>query len=358
MSWVVTRILLISQAPGVGGAERVVLTALAICKGLDVVVAAKPAVAEFADGLGYETIEMELPRASLGLPLIPGGIRVAAAAREVKAEVLYANQLHAIPFGITARLLGGPPLLAHNHEILHGPLARSVEAGLSLIAASVISPSLTAAPRVPKHKLHVIPNGIDTTRFSPAPIGTDHPKTGATVGTLTRPSKGKGAHEFIALARALSHRSDVNFVLGGGPLFPAEEVLFEEIKEQAVSDGVATVGLIDDPVGFYRSLDVFIHSGAPEAFGVTLIEAMSCGVPVIAFDWGGVAEIVEDGRSGLLVQGGDIKALSSGLERLIDDPLLRYSLAAQGRALVTQEFRIEDFALRLQAEIERVLRSR
>jgi glycosyltransferase involved in cell wall biosynthesis len=80
---------------------------------------------------------------------------------------------------------------------------------------------------------------------------------------------------------------------------------------------------------------------------VVLIEAMSSAVPVIASDLSGIPELVEDGRSGLLVPPGDVRRLAGALRRLAEDPALAAQLGAAGRAVVEADFDVHRSAERL-----------
>lgn len=95
----------------------------------------------------------------------------------------------------------------------------------------------------------------------------------------------------------------------------------------------------------YRAADVFVFpSVCHEAFGLPVAEAMACEVPVVATRSGGVAEVVEDGRTGLLVPRGDAGALADALLRLLADADLRRRLGQAGRARVLRRYAWDDVA--------------
>lgn len=74
---------------------------------------------------------------------------------------------------------------------------------------------------------------------------------------------------------------------------------------------------------------------------MSILEAMSCGRPVVATRVGGVPELVEDGVSGFLVPPGDVSALSAGVERILESPELALRLGAQGRAACRTRWNVE-----------------
>ena len=85
----------------------------------------------------------------------------------------------------------------------------------------------------------------------------------------------------------------------------------------------------DDIRQRYAESGLFVLSSRFEGFGMVVIEAMACGLPVVSFDCPtGPAELIEDGRSGLLAADGDVEALASTICRAIDDPLWRQQASA------------------------------
>jgi glycosyltransferase involved in cell wall biosynthesis len=89
------------------------------------------------------------------------------------------------------------------------------------------------------------------------------------------------------------------------------------------------------------ALDALVHCPlAPEGFGLILIEAMACGCPVIACPVGGMAEVVRDGQTGLLIPQGEASAITAAMTRLIGEPALASRLAAAGRRAAEEEFSV------------------
>jgi glycosyltransferase involved in cell wall biosynthesis len=92
-------------------------------------------------------------------------------------------------------------------------------------------------------------------------------------------------------------------------------------------------------VDHYRNADVFVFTSVwDEPFGIPMIEAMACGVPVVAAQGGAVPEIVEDGETGLLVERGNATALAEAILRLLGDRDLRNSMGEAGRHRVLEHF--------------------
>lgn len=355
-----THVLFLSQAPGVGGGERAALSALARAGGVRVTVAAPPPVCAFADGFGLQSIPLELSHASrlTQLPaLFFGARRVNALAREHGAEVVYANGTRAIPYAIAARVLGGPLVLFHHHGLLtKGPVSTLVRA-VDRWASAIVVPSRASAEPFRPDKVHIVANGIDLDHFAPGGdrtgprqrwgIGTED----TVIATVTRPARSKGMEPFLDLAARLG---DCIFLLAGGPAFPHEEEPYEDIRKRAAGmRNVVLTGRLDDPLAVYHAADVFVHLGESEGFGLTIIEAMACRVPVVLYDWGAARELTDGGRTALLVPPRDLDEAADAVQRLLQDQALRDRLTDTAYAVCRERYSLD----RVAADLAAVVRS-
>jgi glycosyltransferase involved in cell wall biosynthesis len=176
-------------------------------------------------------------------------------------------------------------------------------------------------------KLVEMPNGVDTEAFSPGAADTDTRRSLgipeealvlAFVATLDR------AHHFKRLDVAIDavaklRDEDVHLVVAGGGELRAE---FEaQARSAGVADRVHFLGAVPhaELPGILRAADVFLlTTEPPESFGIVLIEAMACGLPVIATDYPGVRAVVDEGGNGLLVPRGDPAAAAAAVRSLIE----------------------------------------
>lgn len=353
--------MLLSQAPGVGGGERVVIPALARASSLEVVLAGHAPVCRMAEEAGLQTVELELPFAHrlTHLGVVAGGsLKVARLARRLGAHLVYANGTRAMPYAAGARALGGPRFVAHHHGLFTTGPFRALVFGVERLAEAIVVPSrAVAAPFPGRHKVRVIPNGIDLEHFRP----TDDPagprralgleEDALVVGTVTRADPRKGMETFVRTAtRIAAETSGVRFLIGGGATFPHEQEAYERTRRGAVSalgERVVLTGRLDDPLPAFQAMDVFVHVGDPEGFSLTTLEALACAVPVVAYRWGGVAEILEHGRTGLLVDPGDEGAAAEAVRRLAGDSELRRNLGRRGREVCEERYGIERFSREL-----------
>jgi glycosyltransferase involved in cell wall biosynthesis len=91
----------------------------------------------------------------------------------------------------------------------------------------------------------------------------------------------------------------------------------------------------------YSAADIFVLPALQDNFPNTALEALACGLPVIAFDAGGVPEIVRDGLTGLLVEPANPQALASAIEELVGNPERRKEMSANCRRIAVQEYALE-----------------
>jgi glycosyltransferase involved in cell wall biosynthesis len=185
---------------------------------------------------------------------------------------------------------------------------------------------------VPRDRITVIPSGVDSGHFTPdgpVAVSTDRPLV-ISAGRLV-PRKG-----FQDVIRAMRWVPEAECLIVGGPpgRAAADDPLGRRLMEIAQSAGVANrvrlVGAVprEEMPAWYRSADLMVTAPWYEPFGLTPLEAMACGVPVVATAVGGLRDTVVDGVTGELVRPRDPAGLGHTVRRLLADPGRRLGLSA------------------------------
>jgi glycosyltransferase involved in cell wall biosynthesis len=198
---------------------------------------------------------------------------------------------------------------------------------------------------------------VDTGRFVPSvehrcavrePLGI--PLDAPVVGTISSLNPMKGLEHFLdAAARVAASRPETRFVVvGGAPQSHLDyrERLRQRADELALSNSVVFAGEQDDVERWYPSFDVHVISSLPRSEGTTTtaMEAQACGVPVVATRVAAVAEVVDDGVTGLLVQPEQPRVLAEAVLRLLGDEALRARMGVAGREAALERFDAERVA--------------
>jgi glycosyltransferase involved in cell wall biosynthesis len=180
------------------------------------------------------------------------------------------------------------------------------------------------------------------------------------IGLIGRISPWKGQHIFLqAAALVFKAFPNARFVIVGAALFGEDEYDMEVRrlpKRLGIEDVVEFAGFRSDIAHVIASLDLVVHASTMgEPFGQVIIEGMAAGKPVVATNGGGVPEIVEDGRTGILVPMGDAQAMADAVCRIIADPARAKEMGIQGRRRVENYFTVEMTAFKVEAVFRTVL---
>ncbi|TDB39559.1 MAG: glycosyltransferase [Actinobacteria bacterium] len=188
----------------------------------------------------------------------------------------------------------------------------------------------------------VIPNGIDTDIFSPGDRNVARAKLGIapdatvllSVGKDIATNPYKGFETLVEACERLAGRgSDAKLIAIGSDAPPRRFGGMEVRFAPFISDSAALAT-------YYRAADVYVHPAQAEVLGLTIIEAMACGLPVAASDVGGIPEVIEHGANGLLFRAGDAIDLAEKLTLLLGDAAVRTHLGANGEKRARERFSV------------------
>lgn len=214
-----------------------------------------------------------------------------------------------------------------------------------------------------RSKTLLIPAGVDVSNYSPeiAPLGMRAqlgiPEDAFAVAVVAHMVRVKGHPTLI---RAASSLPAVHLLFAGAL---TDEAYVAELRalaaELGMSERVHFLGPVRQIAALLRETEAFAlptyASGRGEGFGVALIEAMSCGIPCIATAIDGPRDIIEDGRSGLLVEPENVASLSEAIRKLAGDSELRGRLGRGARERVLKEYTIGTEVRRTEAVYREVL---
>ena len=133
------------------------------------------------------------------------------------------------------------------------------------------------------------------------------------------------------------------FVAGGGEMLPG---LKELSKKLDVEDYIHWLGNVSDPKSLLQASDMFLLASTGEAFGLVLAEAMACGAPIVGTRSGSLPEVVEEGKTGLLVPPRNFEELATAIQVLSTDPALRHQMSAQAQERVKNHFTVQDAVIK------------
>ncbi len=197
-----------------------------------------------------------------------------------------------------------------------------------VVPSAVLHRIATAEWGLAAANVHHFPNGVDLARFRPAAAEPPTPVVG-TVGGL-RPEK-----DHTTLLRALARLApDVRCTIVGGGALARE--LRAEAAELGVAPRVEWAGAVADTAPCYARFSVFALSSRTEQMPLVLLEAMACGLPVVATDVGDVRAVLPPSAADGVVAAGDPAALADALQRVLADAGLRARLGADNRRRAEQ----------------------
>ncbi len=182
-------------------------------------------------------------------------------------------------------------------------------------------------PFVTKDKLELIHNGIKPINFLDKTSARNYFNTIITdqdkvVGTISELHKNKGLKYAIkAIAEISKKIKDIKFIIiGEGEERPTLE---KYIKQQGLENKIFLVGQVSEASRYLKAFDIFLLSSVKEGFPFVLLEAGLAELPVISTKVGGIPEIIENNKTGILIESKDSKKIAKGLETLIENEKLQ-----------------------------------
>jgi L-malate glycosyltransferase len=319
-------------------------------------------VREFYPKGGFDSIHGMYQMFRLAIFLRRGGFRI------VHTHDLYANLL-GIPAAVLARV---PVIISSQRDLAHLDLYKTRRrvwlrrlqkfSTVVLTNANAVREAVLAENHFAPQKVRVIHNGVDMERFGHESRDRDWLVPGGSrekwivlVGNMH--SDVKGHPWLVAAAGAVTREfPDVRFILVGDG---AERKNFErQVAELGLERHFLFLGRRDDVPRVLECCDIAVLPSKAEGLPNAVLEYLAVGLPTVASRVGGNAEILQDGKTGLLVPSEDSSALSEALLRLLRDPGFAASLGKNGREYVASQFSFQRMIQNTDQLYTELLRSR
>jgi glycosyltransferase involved in cell wall biosynthesis len=231
---------------------------------------------------------------------------------------------------LAVRGAGRPPLLFQHNDLLPGGLVGAAVRRAARRAERAVCLSRAIADDLAVPGAEVIHAGVDLERFRP-PGAPPAEATALALGAIVGWKRPEVALEVAARVPGLRLR------LAGEPLDQGGERLLDKLRRRAAQPDLAgrveLLGRLADPLEALRGSACLLHCADREPYGLALVEALACGVPVVAPAAGGPTEIVDE-SCGALYTPGDVGAAAAAVQAVLADPSLR----AGARARAEREF--------------------
>ena len=268
---------------------------------------------------------------------------------------------HLIPSNIIAKplgaLLGVPVVINHDHtndtRRAESRLLLALDRFSNRFASHIVAVSascrdfLITRESISASDVTLVPNAIDLRRFSPSAARRDQarvelglPASARVVAGVGRLNPQKNFSLFLDIAAQLAPRfPDLHFLLAGDG--PEEKMLREKAAAFGIADRVTFSGYFADTRLVYLAADVLLMPSRYEGLPMTLLEAMAMGLPVVASQLDGIAEVIGDGREGFLVPSDDASLFVERTAALLQDAELSSRIAQNARAKIEASFSVE-----------------
>lgn len=339
------------------------------------------------EAAGVRVRLQEIPTAVRTVTREQGGLRslqslpgVFSLARKVahvarSFDLLYANSQKSFLIGALAAKMAFKPIIWHLHDLMTDEHFSATNRRVSLFLGKHFAHRIIANSEATAQsfidsggradQVQVIYNGFDAASLQtvdPAKVAALRRALGLegrfVVGVFSRLTWWKGQHVML---EALAQLPEAHVLFVGKPLFQEEARYQAELLAQAEQLGLQHrahfLGFRQDIPELLHVVDVVVHTSiAAEPFGRVVVEGMLAGRPVVATKAGGVLEIIDDGRTGLLVPPGDAAALAQVLARVQAQPAAFQAMAAAGQADAQARFSLPAVLQGVEAQVAAALR--
>lgn len=363
------RVLQVTTHFNIGGIANYILSLSASLKkkGVEVMVASSGG--NMAGGLneyGIPHIQLDIKTKFEFAPkVLLSGIKLAGIVKDKGIDVIHAHtRVSQVACAIACRLTGAKCVTTcHGYFNLRSRKIFDTWGQKVIAISDAVGEHLKKDLGVDGERIAVIYNGVDPERFSKQYSAEEIGRIkktlglgdGPVVGTIGRLSPVKGQKFLVeAMGDVISKRRDAQALIVGDGEEAA--VLKEAAASLNIRDAIRFAGSDPDTRKFLSVMDVFVFPSIKEGLGLALLEAMAAGRPCVASNVGGIADVIKDGSSGILVAAGSAGAIAGAILKLLGDERMRESMGETGRAIVRERFSLDLMTDRTIALYKDVLR--
>ena len=323
-------------------------------------------------------------RAAEGLELVPiaprseadfaAAWRLSRVIRRLAPDVIHAHDPHAVAMAGLALSLGAGARSKEGHRAPALVASRRVDFHLKansfsrwkyrqvdlFIAASHAIREMLVGDGVAADRIVTVHEGIDVDRIDATPPVNLHeeywlPHRAPLIGNVAALVPHKGQRYLIEAAHlVIRHVPDLRVViLGEGEL---HDHLKHLVREHNLEKHVLLPGFRTDVIGCIKGFDLFVMSSVTEGLGTSVLDAMACRKAVVGTRAGGIPEVVDHGRSGVLVEPRDSQGLADAILQLITDNDRRRAMADAGYERIRARFTVERMVAETAAVYSRIVR--
>ncbi|MEA2665214.1 MAG: hypothetical protein QOI11_2158 [Candidatus Eremiobacteraeota bacterium] len=372
------RALLVFEPPDGGVAENVLRLAEGLpARGFDVTLAGPPEALPYAELDGSVPIHRLPFRRGYGDPLADArALRsLIGLMRSKRFDIAHVHSAKAGVLGrLAARATGTPAVYSPHCFPFVGPwgparkvFSTTVERALGSVSAAIVCVAeqergVALDRKVARaERLSVVHNGAPSCEHATERDAAldEFARGGALAATISVLRPQKGIHHFIdAAPRVLAAVPDARFAVIGNEVAGLEGMRDELIARagaHGLGDRLRFFPFLGPTARQLASLDLFVLPSDWEAFPISILEAMACGVPAVATAVGGTAEAVVSGETGILCPPGDVGALAEAVASLLGNEARRRAMGAAAQARHAAEFTLDQMVDGTAAVYRRVL---
>ena len=290
-----------------------------------------------------------------------------------KIKLLHSNRndMH-LPSIIVGKLLG-VPVVVHDHLYIKKVRHIIIDFICGLFSNQIISVSkamktkLKLAP-FSKKKVTVVYNGVSPNYFTdtenqPQSMKKDFgiKENQLMIGTLARISPEKGIEYLIDAFNQIKKQFPNTKLVIVGDAYSSSDKIYKQrilklIKAYHLQNDVIMPGYRSDVINLIQGVDISVSSSLMESFGLFILESMAMGKAVVATEVGGVPEVVENGRTAILVKPRDSISLAKAISTLIFDEKMRINLGIRGKKRALKYFSIHNTIYQIEDIYDTILK--